>query len=56
MKRMTPDEVWTFLRTQVRPAQCAAVKADGHPYIVPGELIVRVTPTRIIAKKDVAGW
>ena len=30
--------------------------AYGKRNSVPGELIVRVTPTRIIAKKDVAGW
>ena len=54
MKRMTPDAVWTFLSEQAHAAQCATVKADGHPHGGPGELIARVAPTRIIAKKDVA--
>ena len=56
MKRMPSGEVWTFPREQARTAQCATVKADGHPHVVPGELIVWVTSPRIIAKKDMAGW
>ena len=142
VKKMTPGEVRAFLTEQPRTAQCATVKENGHPHVVPiwfemdgdtlifstwqasvkaanlrrdprislcvddetppfafvqidgtasliddpeqllywatriggrymgadqaeaygkrnsvpGELIVRVTPTKIIAKKDVAGW
>ena len=35
MKSMTPDEVWTFLTEQARTAQCATVKENGHPHVVP---------------------
>ena len=35
MKRMTTDEVWTFLTEQARTAQCATVKENGHPHVVP---------------------
>ena len=56
MKRMMSDAVWTFLGAQARTAQCATAEADGHPHGAPGELIARVAPTRVIAKKDVAGW
>ena len=56
MKRMTPDAVWTFLSEQARTVQRATTEADGHPHGVPGELIARVTPTRIIAEKDAADW
>ena len=31
-------------------------QAYGARNAVPGELLVRVTPTRVVAKDDVAGW
>ena len=51
---MAPDEVRAFLRDGTRAAKLATVSADGRPHVVPGELLVRITPTTVIVAQDVA--
>ena len=35
MKNMTVDECWDFLRSPIRTAHCATVRADSRPHVVP---------------------
>ena len=35
MKNMATHECWDFLRSPIRTAQCATVRADGRPHVVP---------------------
>ncbi|RMG94837.1 MAG: PPOX class F420-dependent oxidoreductase [Chloroflexi bacterium] len=51
-----PDLVAWATRIGGRYMGADQAEAFGRRNGVPGELLVRLTPTKIIAKKDVAGW
>jgi hypothetical protein len=64
---MTPDEIREFLSHGTRTAKLATTMANGAPHadkaeefgrrnVVPGELVVRLRPERVIAQANVAGY
>ena len=65
---MSGDEARTFLSDGTRTAKLATVRPDGRALredqaevfgrrnAVEGELLVRVRPSKIIARADIAGW
>lgn len=53
---MTGDEWRAFLREPPRPAMLATVRSEafGRRNAVDGELLVRVTPVRVVARKNIS--
>ena len=66
-RKMTPEEIRAFLSRGTRTAKVATSGPGGQPHVcdraeefgrrnaVPGELLVRLRPERVIATADVAG-
>jgi len=58
---MTPEETRSFLLDGTRTGKLAVVRADGRPHVTPTwfmldgkDLVVRITPTHIVARADIA--
>ena len=55
MRPMTGRETRAFLRAGRRTGKRATTRAEGRRNAVPGELLVRLAPTHIVARAGVAG-
>jgi hypothetical protein len=54
MAQMTEAEWREFVMTGTLTGKLAVVRADGARNGVPGELLVRLRPTSVVAQRDVS--